>query len=114
MERWRRRWSKTVKPCKNQHPEMNKRTVVPPETQYRTPQTSGFWQIISVHCNKPGWNQLMGEVPGEPVQVTPDGSGKISGVAYSQKYSTVPATADFGDTGNAPGTAKHDSGTVGF
>ena len=107
-------WSKTVKPCKDKHPEMNKRTVVPPETQYRTPQTSGFWQIISAHCNKPGWNKLMGEVPGKTVQVTPDSSGKISGVAYSQKYSTVPATADFGDTGNAPGTAKHDSGTVGF
>lgn len=67
--------------------------------QYQT----GFWQMIAVHCNLPGFQDLMTSVSGETV-VNDDTYGAV---ATSQRYDTQPAVLDFGQ----PGTP---SGMIGF
>lgn len=68
--------------------------------QYQT----GFWQMISVHCNLPGFQDLMASVSGESEVST--GDGNIAATATSQVYTTQPAVLDFGQ----PGTPSADPG----
>lgn len=68
--------------------------------QYQT----GFWQMISVHCNLPGFQDLMDSVTGETVVST--GDGNLAATATSRVYTTQPAVLDFGQ----PGTPSADRG----
>lgn len=73
----------------------------------KTPKPVSFWQMISVHCNKEGFENLYKSVSGATIINTGDESKKISAVMHSKEYVTAPPRLDFGQ----PGTP---SGNVGF
>lgn len=68
--------------------------------QYQT----GFWQMIAVHCNLPGFESLMSSVSGETQVST--GNANVASTATSRVYTTQPAVLDFGQ----PGTPSADPG----
>jgi hypothetical protein len=110
-------WSATgtTKACSNTYPpRLNDTGVNATLNLMQSQNLTGFWQIISVHCNKADWDNLMNEVNGEEIQTTQDGAGYYSAVAYSQLYTSVPAKLDFGDSSNPAGTAQQKSGTLAF
>ena len=74
---------------------------------------TGFWQILSVHCNKADFDALMAATPGATIESTNDASGAFSAVAYSPRYTVIPAKLDFGDESN-PNAAKAKSGNLSF
>lgn len=100
--------------CMNKQPKVKNHWTGPVTFKTTSAKITGFWQIISVHCNKEDFQKLVKETNGIQVQKTDDNNGKFTGVAYSKVYTKVPARMDFGDTRNAAGTAKRKSGTLGF
>lgn len=78
-----------------------------------TQQTTGFWQIIAVHCNEEGYTNLVPVTAGIQQVNTGDGSKAFSAMAYSQAYTSVPLHLDFGDSTN-PNAAKAATGFLGF
>lgn len=75
---------------------------------------TGFWQILSVHCNKEDFDALLAATDGETIESTNDGAdGVFSAVVYSKVYPTIPTELDFGDATN-PNDAKAKSGRLSF
>ena len=80
--------------------------------ELRTPYQSGFWQMINVHCNLFGFNDLVAKT-GASVVSRDDENGKVSAVAKTKYYKgsegkpAQPSVLDFGQ----PGTP---SGSIGF
>ena len=78
----------------------------------QTQRNVGFWQLISVHCNKEDFEKLL-EATGAFVIETGDAGNLFSAVAQSRLYAAQPAHLDFGDKSNGnPDAAR--SGTKGF
>lgn len=77
---------------------------------------TGFWQIISVHCNKAEWDNLVTAM-GTDMTIqssNPDTTnGTFSAVAYSKVYKTIPSRLPFGDTTNT-NAAQARTGSLGF
>lgn len=78
-----------------------------------TPENTGFWQMLAVHCNKEQFDALMAAVSGATVGNSGDPSRRIAAVAYSKKYPAQPTSLDFGDKFSS-NAAKKASGLVGF
>ena len=85
-------------------------TTVAKSTQ--TPENVGFYQMISVHCNKDAFDAL---VNGTNSTVVSEGDPEhgISAVATTQKYDKQPSHPDYGDKSN-PNSAAAATGTYGF
>lgn len=85
-------------------------TAVAKATQ--TPQNVGFYQMLSVHCNKEAFDAL---ISGTTAQVVSQGDPEhgISAVAQTQRYDKQPTHPDFGDKSN-PNAAAAATGTYGF
>lgn len=69
-----------------------------------TAQNTGFWQILSVHCNPTELAALLNAVSGEQVVSQTVGvDGKSTAVVYSKKYTARPAarSVDFGSATNS-------------
>lgn len=79
-----------------------------------TAQNTGFWQILSVHCNPEEFAQLLAAVSGETVVSQTAGvDGNTTAVVYSRHYDGRPARVDFGqDTGD--GSILSRTGQLGF
>lgn len=79
-----------------------------------TAANTGFWQILSVHCNPAELAALLAGVTGETlVSQTAGVNGNSTSVVNSQRYNARPAQVDFGkDTGD--GSMKSRSGQLGF
>lgn len=100
--------------CTGDYPEEKERKPVDFETELEKSQNlTGFWQIISVHCNKEEWDALVAATPGIEVVNTGDANGVYSALAYSQVYGWVPPRLDFGDPTH-PNTANQRTGDLGF
>lgn len=67
-------------------------------------QNTGFWQMLSVHCNTKGFNALVASVG---AKVVTQGDSKVAALAYTKKFAQKPSPVPFG----APTT---DSGKVSF
>lgn len=78
-----------------------------------TLQNTGFWQMISVHCNQADFNALVAAGNGIKVLDSGDSTKAISAVAYSKKYDRQPSVLDFGDAKN-PNAAMAATASLGF
>lgn len=78
-----------------------------------TPEQTGFWQALSVHCNQEDFNALLNAVSGETVVNTGDPTNKISAVVYTRKYSSLPSPLDFGNPAH-PNSIARKTATVDF
>lgn len=78
-----------------------------------TQQLKGFWQMLSVHCNKEEFDALMASDSSLRPITTPDPTNKISGVAYTKNYTSIPSSLDFGNASNA-NAAKAKTGNLNF
>lgn len=76
-------------------------------------QTTGFYQMLSVHCNPAGVAALRSADGSLTLANTGDSSGNLSGFLYTKKYNSVPNRLDFGDKNN-PNAAKAATGFLGF
>lgn len=74
----------------------------------QTQKNVGFWQMISVHCNKQDFEKLV-SATGATVVNSGDGTNGISAVAKSKLYTAQPKTLDFGDENNANADAAKSS-----
>lgn len=63
-----------------------------------TQQLTGFWQMLSVHCNEKGFNDLVSET-GATVENAGNPDKGIAAVAYSKQYEDFPEEFDFGNYG---------------
>ena len=79
---------------------------------FQTAENTGFWQLISVHCNKAQFDALV-SATGATALNSGDSTKAISAVAQSKKYASQPATLDFADPNNTNAAAKA-SATMGF
>lgn len=68
-----------------------------------TPGNSGFWQMLSVHCNKAGFEELYNRTNGATIINTGDDSKEISAVMHSKVYPSEPSVKDFPHTNNRDG-----------
>ena len=81
-----------------------------------TQKETGFWQVLSMHCNPEGFNALSKAkaANGGKFRVQKNvADGKFSGVAYTPKYNNRPARLDFGDSTN-PNKALAETGYLDF
>jgi len=79
-----------------------------------TLQNTGFWQILSVHCNPAELAALLNSVAGETVVSQTAGvDGKSTTVVHSQRYGSRPGVVDFG-VDRKDGTPKSRTGQLGF
>lgn len=76
-------------------------------------QQTGFWQMLSVHCNLEEFNALMASDPSIQRISGNEESGAITAVVHSKKYNQQPSKLDFGDAGNG-NAAKAKTGHLGF
>lgn len=65
-----------------------------------TQKQTGFWQMISVHCNANDFNNLINNVEGVRVLDSGDATKGLSAVAVTKNYQQQPNNLDFGDTSN--------------
>lgn len=78
--------------------------------ELRVPYQSGFWQMLSVHCNKEGLAKLLASVDDATVVSKDDSDGKFSAVVKSKYYKgdgnapAQPAKLDFGQYGSLTGS----------
>lgn len=80
----------------------------------QTQKNVGFWQMISVHCNKQDFEKLVSaKATGATVINSGDSTNGISAVAKSKLYTAQPTTLDFGDEHN-PNADAAKSSTMGF
>lgn len=92
-----------------------KRTTVEKSTASRslgTQYNSGFWQMLTVHCNLADFQALRAADP-SITAIASSGPNKITAVAHTKKYLTQPKNLDFGDKTN-PNKAKAKTGTLAF
>lgn len=82
-----------------------------------TAKNTGFWQMISVHCNPEDFQALMDATDGAEItsgskELT---NGNISASAVTKRYDKAPTVdaLDFGSESN-PNAAKKKSGMLGF
>lgn len=120
MERWdsaTNTWyqiSSTFGPCTGSYPDTRNTQASTGTFALGSANNTGFWQMLSVHCNKEEFDALLASVNGETVEATNDGTGGVfSAMVYSKNYATVPTRLDFGDTLN-PSPAAAKSGLVSF
>lgn len=110
----RSKWYRNGSPWSVCHedPQHRNRTPTYVMKNTQTPENTGFFQMISVHCNKEQFEALV-NATGATVTSQGDPERGISAVAQSKKYDKKPAKTDFGDktNGNAAAAA---SGTMGF
>lgn len=90
-------------------------TTITMKSEMGTMENTGFYQMISVHCNPEDFKALINS--GNGITVT-NGSaelvdGTISGSAITKKYPKQPTHLDFGDTSN-PNAARAATGVLGF
>lgn len=78
-----------------------------------TAENTGFWQMIAVHCNMDGFNNLIKSGNGVTLINSGDASKKISAVAQTKKYDKKPTIRDFGDVNNT-NAAKKATANIGF
>lgn len=78
-----------------------------------TLKNTGFWQMLSVHCNQEGFNALIASDPNITVIDSGDPTKAISAVAHTKKYDVQPAKLDFGDNTNGDAN-KSATGNLGF
>lgn len=80
-----------------------------------TQKNTGFWQILSVHCNPEEFKALLDATAGEKVISEGNPERGISAVVYSKKYAQKPSAGnlDFGDSSNKI-AAKAKTGKIGF
>lgn len=91
------------------------KSTVTMDTDTPTAKNTGFYQMLSVHCNPEQFNALIKSGNGI---VKTSGSaelvdGKISGSALTKNYTQQPTVLDFGDKRN-PNAARAVTGTIGF
>lgn len=96
--------------CTSKDAVTKKSTVV---KKNGTLKDTGFWQMLSVHCNQAQFDALV-KSDAEIKQVsTGDASHAISAVAYSKQYDSQPSVLDFGDPNNT-NSAKKATASLGF
>jgi hypothetical protein len=79
-----------------------------------TDENTGFWQVLSVHCNPTELAALLGTVDGEEIVAQTTGvDGNSTTVVNSQRYAARPKVVDFG-VDRKDGTPKSRSGQLGF
>lgn len=88
-----------------------------------TLENTGFWQMLSVHCNLDEFKALLASDSSLKEIQTPNISNKMSGVVVTKKYDSQPASArslDFAPTAvpmkgvAMPDPAKVRTGQIGF
>lgn len=76
-------------------------------------KNTGFWQMLSVHCNAEQFNALTNATSGSKVVQQGSVRDAIASVVYSKTYSQQPKQLDFGDKNNKT-AAKSASANLGF
>lgn len=77
-------------------------------------QTTGFWQMMTVHGNKKGIDELLDSDPDLIYKANNlDLSGNISATVLTKKYNTRPSNVPLGDA-QSPSKVKAKTGTVAF
>jgi len=99
-----------TKKCKDTKAKSSKFSV---SASKATQQNTGFWQMLSVHCNKIELEALLKADKSIKVVDTGDSTKGIAAVVYSKKYKQQPAELDFGDAENS-NKAKAATGLLGF
>lgn len=95
--------------CKSTTATSNKSTVT---KKSGTLKNSGFWQMLSVHCNQAELDALLKSGSYKVVN-TGDASKGISAVLYTNKVTSQPSKLEFGDATNS-NAAKAKSGKLAF
>lgn len=109
-------WVRTgkSKDCSKNHPKEKNVTPTVNKLSYQTtPKDNGFWQIVSVHCNKAEFDKLVQASGAKVIEATENPNGTISALAYSKHYDKTPQYFDFGDKSN-PNADLAKSGHLGF
>jgi hypothetical protein len=109
-----RRTGRTDNNCTRTYPERRNVGATNFGANQGSQVVTGFWQILSVHCNAAGFNALVNSTPGVTVQGTPDPTRTFSAVAYSRKHNSVPAVLDFGSSSGNASAANRASAGLGF
>lgn len=77
-------------------------------------QTTGFWQMMTVHGNKKGIDELLDSDPDLIYKANNlDPSGNISATVLTKKYNTRPINVPLGNA-QSPSKVKAKTGTVAF
>lgn len=71
-----------------------------------TLKNTGFWQMLSVHCNQAQFNELINSDNTLKVVNTGDATKAISAVVNTKKYASQPKVLDFGDSRNTNAAKK--------
>jgi len=110
-------YNKAVKKCdpKDKGTKKNITTTSISKSKESTQKNTGFWQILSVHCNPEEFEALLNATSGEKVISEGNPEKGVAAVVYSKKYSQQPAAGnlDFGDASNS-NKAKAKTGNLGF
>lgn len=93
---------KTTYGCSASNPT-GKTTLTMTSPDPKTAKPVAFWQMISVHCNKEGFEKLYNSVDGATIIDTGDVSKGISAVMHSKQYEKAPSKLDFGAAGTESG-----------
>lgn len=106
----KKKWKDATKECsdKDHKEESSTRSV----TQ-GTLKNTGFWQLLSVHCNLDEFNALVNSSKDITVQDSGDPSKGVSAVAVTKKYDQTPAQLPFGQSTNS-NAAQAATGDLGF
>lgn len=106
------RWNKPVQSCTAWKGSVTKGEPVVGK-DYSTMKNTGFWQMLSVHCNPLEFAAL--KKSGNNIQVIKDGNPQehIGAAAYTKHYNTRPAVLDFGDAKNK-NKARAATASIGF
>lgn len=78
-----------------------------------TQRNTGFWQMLSVHCNAEDFNALANSGNGVTKISQGNTQAKIAAAANSKVYQQKPSVLDFGDSRNA-NVAKRTTANLGF
>lgn len=106
----KKKWKPATKECsdKDHKEESSTRSV----TQ-GTLKNTGFWQLLSVHCNLDAFNALVNSSEDITVKDSGDSSKGISAVAVTKKYDQIPSQLPFGQSSNS-NAAQAATGELGF
>lgn len=80
-----------------------------------TQRNTGFWQIISAHCNELGFQQLKAAMGNSLEKLDAGNSGNaISGLYKTQKYDSRPAVLPLGHNHTSLNSAQRETAKLGF
>lgn len=103
-------YNKETKKCSDKKDKSSKTTL---KKEKGSLENTGFWQMLSVHCNKVEFDALAKAIGKGKVVQQGDSAKGIAAVIYTKKYNKQPSQLDFGDHEN-PNKAKAATGKIGF